>query len=81
MTQQGAARHKPEMGRTMQATFKKLTASHDDAKVAKFIAKEIRSMERLRANGHRDFVRMTDEGIRSAAGKLASIYNIGQVLS
>jgi len=63
---------------TMTATFKKLTATNDETRVARFIAKEIRSMERLRSKGHRDFVRMTDEGIKASAESLARVYNVGQ---
>lgn len=61
----------------MQATFSKCEKTFSQAKYDRFIAKEVRSMTRLRDKGHRDFRSMTDEGIRNAAERLASIYDAG----
>jgi hypothetical protein len=65
----------------MNATCTKMTKGFDAAKVERFIAKEIRSMKRLRDKGHHDFAAMTDAGIVAAAATLARIYNVGQTFT
>jgi hypothetical protein len=63
----------------MQVTFTKLVKGFEQGRHDKYVAREIRQMKRLRAKGHRDFARMTDEGIVRAAEAIARINNAGEV--
>lgn len=62
----------------MEATFTKMVKGFSLAKQDAWVRKEIRSMQRLRAKGHRDFKDMSDTSMLGAALKLARIYNVGQ---
>lgn len=65
----------------MAATFSKCEKTFSQARYDRFIAKEVRSMTRLRDKGHRDFRSMTDEGIKNAAERLAKIYDVGSTFT
>jgi hypothetical protein len=62
----------------MEATFTKMVKGYSLAKQDAWVRKEIQSMKRLRAKGHRDFKDMSDTSMLAAATKLARIYNVGE---
>lgn len=64
----------------MTATFQKMTKTFDQAAFDKFVAQQIKSMERQRAKGARDFAQMTDAEILASARSMARIYGAGTVL-
>lgn len=63
----------------MDATCNKLIPTFCQAKHDKWVAREIKSQTRLRAKGHRDFIKLSDESIARSAEMLARTYSVGTV--
>ena len=61
----------------MNATFTKMTKGYSLDKQDRFVVREINSMKKLRATGHRDFRDLTDSQITGIATKLARFYSVG----
>lgn len=61
----------------MSATFTKMTKGYSLAKQDRWVIREINSMKKLRASGHRDFRDLTDSQISGIATKLARFYCVG----
>ena len=61
----------------MNATCTKMTKGYDIAKQGRWVIREIKTMKRLRDNGHRDFKNLTDTQISGIATKLARFYSVG----
>jgi len=61
----------------MNATCTKMTKGYSLAKQDRWVRREVKSMQRLRAKGHRDFRDMSDTAMLGVATKLAKIYQVG----
>lgn len=61
----------------MEATFIKMTKGYSLEKQDRWVIREINSMKKLRAKGHRDFRDLTDSQISGIATKLARFYSVG----
>lgn len=56
---------------------KLMTKTFNQTKFDRYVAREVKSMQRLRAKGHRDFTDMTDQQIAEWANASARIYGGG----
>jgi ribonuclease HIII len=61
----------------MNATFTKMTKGYSLEKQDRWVIREVNSMKKLRAAGHRDFRNLTDSQISGIATKLARFYSVG----
>ena len=59
----------------------RLQRSFSQEKYNAFVSREARSMTRLRAKKHRDWIGVTDEKILELSHSLARIHNAGEVFS
>ena len=63
----------------MQVTIRKLERHSSQTHYDRYVAKQVRAMQKARAKGHRDFRDWTDAQMRETAKKLADYYNVGEV--
>ena len=63
----------------MHATIQKLTKTYSQVAFDKFVAQQVKSMNKMRAKCHRDWKDATDEQIKGTAEAMARIYDAGTV--